>query len=255
MIKYRQKKLYVPKGIFPWTIIVILGLTIIGSFVVISNGTVGGLGKSDDSRSLGEVPKELQSIPNDPEKIAYALYKKTQKEYANTFNIIFFIDGYSDQKKALDDINTLENAINTTEPYKSLKDLFAYKIITTIGSVCKISDKKFDCDRKALGGLGSIGIEHFKLVVLSQRDFASQADPFRGVSSLMTLSSYKKNFSEKFIPMLEDTFGASFEKNKDDYARGVITCFYANKEVYRNEKGQSVSCYKFKDKYPNFWAK
>lgn len=119
--------------------------------------------------------------------------------YKNKFVIIFFYDGYADQNQALNAIQVLKAATTLVEPFKSFESDIVFKSFTTDSSKCHVKEentkKLLVCDAKLIDSFKSLGIDHFKLVILSPLEFSSTVLPARGSNSWMTLSSAAGNLS------------------------------------------------------------
>lgn len=123
--------------------------------------------------------------------------EKLKENYKNKFVIIFFYDGYKDQNEALNYIAVMKGALDLIEPFKSLKEGIVYKTFTTDSDKCKVevnSKQKFlTCDPKLIDSFRNLGIDRFKLVILSPLEFTSTALPARGSNSWMTISTSLEN--------------------------------------------------------------
>ncbi len=145
--------------------------------------------ESTSSAELGSAPQSLEELQN-----------KFNKEYQNKFTIVFFYDGYSDQQEALNHIKVMRETLSIVEPFASSPHI-ATKIFTTPEQKCQVIDKgakKFlDCDRKLVESFNALGIEHFKLVVLSPQDFTPLAKPARGKNSALYIPTFQGNMTKQ----------------------------------------------------------
>lgn len=286
----------------------------------------------------------------DSAKVAEAIQSKIQDEHKDKLTIIFFYDGYTDQKKAAADVEVLKNALKLVEPFKSTPDLLAFKTLTTNGQRCHTEGTPpvLVCDTELLESFRKLGIGNIKVVILSPLEFNSTAQYARGMNSWMTLSSFqgtlddagmkrwlgilfmqnlgkslglKAEFSdpkseyfkeslatfekasgrpncapdqktaaewwgsyvtaasdsaaisyfpgcagsssylypEKNTLMSEDPAKESYGKVSEDYLRGILYCFYGNKESISFPAGKKpvsplyASCASFKKQFPKFW--
>jgi hypothetical protein len=120
--------------------------------------------------------------------------EKLKENYKNKFVIIFFYDGYDNSNKALNYIAVMKGALDILEPFKSLKDLIVFKTFTTNSQKCNTEGepgkKLLVCDPKLINSFKNLGIDHFKLVILSPLEFFSAALPAKGSNSWITISTF-----------------------------------------------------------------
>lgn len=132
--------------------------------------------------------------------------KNLKDQYKNKFVVIFFYDGYTDQNQALNAIQVLKAATILVEPFKSFESDIVFKSFTTDSTKCHVKEENAKnlpagrrgllvCDAKLIGSFKSLGIDHFKLVILSPLDFSPTVLPARGSNSWMTLSTFQGNLS------------------------------------------------------------
>lgn len=182
---------------------------------IISLNTGEVKSESTSSAQIGLAPKSLEELQN-----------KFNKEYENKLTIVFFYDGYSDQDLALRHIKIVREALNIVEPFASSPHV-ATKIFTTPEKRCKAikqGPKTFlDCDRKLVESFNALGIEHFKLVVLSPEEFVPVAKVARGKNSAIYIPTtnrteqsdgFNKWLGQIFMHELGHSLGL-----RDEYAR------------------------------------
>lgn len=258
----------------------------------------------------------------------------SSQEYTNKLPIIFIYDGYSDKKDALSAIELFKETLKIVEPYKSVQDQIITKTFSTNGAYCTPRDlsgkKRIVCADKVINAVNKLGIPHFKTVILSPLDFASNSDFSRGENSIIYISTYKgkltagefkrwmgivfsqelghslglsyeyaaskpsvfqekdaasfpncapdistatawwKNYKdagyfkgcaggdnyiypEQNTLMSDDVKKESYGAISEDYLRGIISCFYGNKDSYDSSLGNKT-CAEFKKEYPNIWT-
>ncbi|MGE5041335.1 MAG: hypothetical protein ACM3IJ_00340 [Candidatus Levyibacteriota bacterium] len=207
-------RLYVNKpGIFLLASTGILLLLALGIWILWQTNTLKVFPPGDENRPLGVAPAANGS----PDQ---AVFDELKKNYANKFTIIFFYDGFQDQNEALGRIDVLKAALFSVEPFKSMQNSIAFKIFTTQGQACQVEGEKLVCDQRMLEGLGRLGIEHFKTVVISPLAFHSGSDLARGKNSLITISTdkgklkdadYKRWLGVMFTQELGHSLGLRYE--------------------------------------------
>ncbi len=133
-------------------------------------------------------------------KAADLVIAKIKQQYSGKFNLVFFYDGYQNQDDAMTNIKLMEAALDIVEPFKSLKELITYKVFTTEGKKCNVvpgSKKLLSCDRAMVDSFNRLGIEHFKLVVLSPLDFTPNASVARGKNSAIYIPTLQGNLTKE----------------------------------------------------------
>ncbi len=262
----KKRGVYIPKAIFFIAILAVFLVLIILFLLTRSQKT------NQPKNRLGVAP--FETLPQDSDKASDLMIKKIQEDYKNKLVLIFFFDGYSEQKEAVSDVKILTSIFDSTEPYKSLKDMISYKIITSDNRVCHLEDyqsgKSLVCDNHTFEGIQRLGIDHIKIVAISPQDFTPVALFSRGKDSVFSISTYKKGLSvsefEKKIKQdflkglakslgVEDSVdGFSYTSKDQKYLSAVLACFYGGKEAYLSaDTGKYFSCKEFTDTYPNFW--
>lgn len=217
----------------------------------------GTQSSNSSARPLGVAPSGAESVPKDSDAAAEFMTQKIKEEHANKLTVIFYYDGYADQDTAVRDAEILKKTLEEVEPYKSLQDLFTYKIITS-GSICEPRFDKLLCEPRHLVALTKLGIPHIKIVIMHQGEFISSLDASFGANSVMTISTNRNGLSQEasnkklrteFLSLFKQSLGAGSENG---YIHGVLSCFYGNKESYKIDSGYK-NCKDFKAKYPEFW--
>lgn len=126
--------------------------------------------------------------------------EKVTQEYEDKFVLVFFYDGYSSQKEALAQIDVLKQTLRIIEPFKSASKMTVLKVFTTDSQKCTVKEaagqRLLVCDKKLIESFRKLGIDHFKLVILSPLDFVSTALPSRGSNSWMSLSTNAGGLSQ-----------------------------------------------------------
>lgn len=150
-------------------------------------------------------PAEKSSVSkintDSPRPIDESQVQKLKDQYRNKFVLIFFYDGYSSQASALAQIQVLKATLSIVEPFKSYSDIVATKVFTTDSQKCRVKEtgkvKLLICDKKLIESFKLLGIDHFKLVILSPLEFSSTAITSRGSNSWITLSTFNKGMSQE----------------------------------------------------------
>jgi len=240
----KNKRLYAPKTtVLAITFLVILVVTIGGLLAYRISKDKSELktpGQESQPLTLGESPADPRNLPATKEAAAGTVIDEIKKQYGNKFNIIFFYDGYQDQKDALLYIKVMQEALNIVEPYKSLKDFMAFKIFTTEGQKCKVErtvKKILKCDRELVESFNRLGIERFKLVVLSPLDFVPAAGIARGKNSAIYIPTFQGALTREelnqfigrfFIHELGHSLGLRDEYSRDRPQEAIVDPEAAN---------------------------
>lgn len=195
-IKYymKENRLYMDKGalVFFAGICALLIICIVSVFLWQTKSMKLST-PEENTRPLGVAPDTKGLSPDEK------LLTELKRNYGDKFTIIFFYDGFKEQNEALGKIEVLKAALFTTEPFKSLKDQMAFKIFTTEGQACRITEgskKALVCDDRMVEGLSGLGIDHVKIVVLSPLVFNSSSKLARGKNSLITISTDRGKLNE-----------------------------------------------------------
>lgn len=130
--------------------------------------------------------------------------------YKDKMTIIFFYDGYKSQEKALSYIKVLKEALVILEPFKSSSDTLLYKTFTTDSQKCDVKNNQLICSEKLIESFKNLGVDHFKVVILSPLDFQSSAEPARGKNSWITVSTFQGDTPEEEFNRF---LGAQFAQN------------------------------------------
>lgn len=194
----KNKRLYADKPTIMVITFIIIITVILGSFAAyrILQDRSDLQAPSDENQplTLGVAPVSPETIPPSKEAASDAVIAQIKKAHDNKFNIIFFYDGYDNQKDALLDIKVLEEALDLVEPFASLKEIIAFKIFTTEGQKCHVergAKKILKCDKELVDSFNRLGIDHFKLVILSPLEFVPAATVVRGKNSAIYLPTFQ----------------------------------------------------------------
>lgn len=264
----RNKRFYAPKTAITVIAVITLITVVIGTLTAYrllqDQNQLKTPREENQPLTLGVAPVEPETLPPTKEAASSAVLGELKKQHRNKFNIIFFYDGYQNQKDALLDIEVAKQVLDLVEPFKSLKDSIAFKIFTTEGQICHVqtsAKKILKCDTEMIRSFNRLGIDHFKLVILSPLDFVPAAEIARGKNSAIFLPG--KSISRFFIHELGHSLGLRDEYTRDrpeDYLRGAISCFYAGKESIifpagfeTTHSAKLANCDTFRAEFPNFW--
>lgn len=170
------------------------------------------------------LPK-VQTI--DPNSQTSDAISEIKKAHDNKFNIVFFYDGYKNQEDALLDIEVLKASLDVIEPFKSLKDHIAFKIFTTEGQKCRVENqpkKYLICDPKLIESFAKLGIDHYKIVLVSPLDFTAASEVAYGANTWLAIPTYQGRLSRQdfqrwlgiiFTQELGHSLGLRYEYFKD----------------------------------------
>lgn len=110
--------------------------------------------------------------------------------------IIFFYDGYEMQKDALLYIEVMKESLDSVEPFKSMKEALSFKVFTTDSKKCRVDQKNLVCDKSLIDSFRKLGVDHFKVVLMSPEVFNSNAEYARGRNSWISISTNHGTLSE-----------------------------------------------------------
>ncbi|MGE5041338.1 MAG: hypothetical protein ACM3IJ_00355 [Candidatus Levyibacteriota bacterium] len=141
--------------------------------------------------------------------------------------IIFFYDGYDVQGDALGAVEVMKASLDIVEPFKSLKELIDFKVFTTDGKKCKVDDKShlLVCNKQLIESFRKLGVDHFKVVLMSPDLFGSTAPLAYGKNSWISISTshtgednatYKRSLGLEFTNLLAHSLGLKYEYSKAD---------------------------------------
>lgn len=149
------------------------------------------------NESLGSLGQVKISPGASTDEAVAAVMQKVASETSGKLTIIFFYDGYDTQADALTQVKVMEESLNEVEPFKSLKDLITYKVFTTEGKKCHVDGKPsaLVCDPKLIESFQKLGVDHFKVVLMSPEFFTPIAPVSRGANSFITLSTFNNTLS------------------------------------------------------------
>lgn len=200
----KTRHFYAPKKLIIVTVAIIVATILLGGLTIYRLRQDRNQLKTpfDEYRplTLGQAPVSPETLPPTKEGAAETVLSELKKQHGNKFNIIFFYDGYQDQKDALLDIEVLKQSLDIVEPFKSLKDHIAFKIFTTEGQKCRIeaSPKKYlVCDPKLIESFARLGIDHYKIVLVSPLDFIAASEVAYGKNTWIAIPTFQGNLSHE----------------------------------------------------------
>ncbi len=161
--------------------------------------------KTPEGDVVETVDSSSNSDTNNSDKV-----RKLKNTYKDKMTIIFFYDGYKSQEKALSYIKVLKEALVILEPFKSSSDTLLYKTFTTDSQKCDVKNNQLICSEKLIESFKNLGVDHFKVVILSPLDFQSSAEPARGKNSWITVSTFQGDTPEEEFNRF---LGAQFAQN------------------------------------------
>lgn len=198
---------------------VLLVLVIIGTIVA------GNLLTSRHRESIVEVSQDrVSDVSEVVKKYGTPQLSAEAKRSGKHLTILFYYDGYQDETKALRQIGLMQGALKNTQPFAS-SDVIDTKIITSGSDRCKVERRAQNilvCDKGLINEINKLNIEHFKLVILSPKDFVPNAKVTRGKNSALYLPAHQGVLTEEelnvfltrfFLHELGHTFGL-----RDEYA-------------------------------------
>ncbi len=212
-----MKRLYVPKT---------LGIVLLSCLFVATAVVLFYLYKAYGAQNLFSPDKRFEKIVNlkavSPTPAPKGKIASSRTTSGGKLTIIFFYDGYDTQNTALGYIEVFKKAIGLIEPFKSMPDSILYKTFTTDDSKCRVEadPKLLTCDKELIESFRKLGIDHFKVVLMSPSDFTSLAPISRGKNSYLTISTYqgalnpdahKRYLGLEFTNLLGHSLGLSYE--------------------------------------------
>lgn len=202
----------IPKWLLALISVVILAATVVGGLFLTHRHT--GLVEISQSQVVAASPAAKQlGVP------------KAATGQGQGLTILFYYEGFSSTDDALRDIGLLQAALKTTEPYAS-SDVISTRVFTTAGQKCTVvrsAKNLLHCDSSLIPEINKLGIQNFKLVVLSPLNFVPNATVARGKNSALYLPAYQGALtrteldtflSRFFLHELGHSFGL-----RDEYAR------------------------------------
>lgn len=176
-LRSRKKLLFV-------ALLAATGGILAGGFWLIREGGIEQLLKNGarNEKSIAAMPHaetEAQNIV-DPD-----IFHIPASPYPRGLSLIFFADGYLSWDEFDRDTQTLVRTMKTVEPWKSYARYNIYQIRPKELDICgvKVADERkpvLRCSPERVNGyLNQLRTGHFKLVVLSRRDFQSWANVTR----------------------------------------------------------------------------
>ena len=171
------------------------------------------------------ISQESQKLPT--------IFEESNSEYKNKFTLVFFYDGYDSQEEALRFIAVMKNALELVEPFSSASNIET-KIFTTPGQKChlkKTVKTLLECDKSLIESFNRLGIERFKLVILSPLNFVPSAKVARGKNSAIYMPTYQGSLTREeltrfvrrfFIHELGHSLGLRDEYSRDRPKESII---------------------------------
>lgn len=225
-------RLYVPR----WLGLIFLGLipvaAIVVGFVLYKTYAQPRLyNPQQQFESLGTLGEKI--APDAPDsKIAEVITDHMTKDTEGKLMLIFFYDGYVTQAEANDTVNVLKETLKELEPFKSMSDLVGYKVFTTDGKKCNVEKNQLVCDPKLIESFRKLGVEHFKVVLMSPEYFQSAAPLSRGTNSYIAISTFNKTNLGKadqrrwtginFAQLLGHSLGLSYEMSDIESSNSAV---------------------------------
>lgn len=190
--------------------------------------------RSDQKESAKDIPSQKDefhpgtaSPAFSPENLDPEIYAVPGTPYSRGLHLMFFADGYLSWKDFNTDIDILLEQMQKVEPWASYARYNVYKIKPAEVTICgvQVKDERkpvLRCDPEKINGyLNKIIVQgHFKLIVLSRRDFQSWANVSRIADSGIFFSIPqspadeigKKTLGMLFLHMLGHAFGLKDEE-------------------------------------------
>ena len=159
--------------------------------------------------------------------------EKLKSQYTDKCMLVFFYDGYDSQEEALRFIAVMKNALELVEPFSSASNIET-KIFTTPGQKChlkKTVKTLLECDKSLIESFNRLGVEHFKLVVISPLNFVPSAKVARGKNSAIYMPTYQGSLTREeltrfvgrfFIHELGHSLGLRDEYSRDRPKEAII---------------------------------
>lgn len=146
------------------------------------------------------------------------------KKSGKKLTILFYYDGYDDETKALRHVGLMQGALKNTQPFAS-SDVIDTKILTSATDKCYVEKRAqniLTCDKGLIEEINKLGLERFKLVIISPLEFVPNARMTRGKNSAIYLPTFKGALTDEelnvfitrfFLHELGHAFGL-----RDEYA-------------------------------------
>lgn len=195
-------------------VLIVIGVVFAGSFLT-----------NRHRASIVEVSQDrVSDVSEVVKKYGTPQLSNEAKKSGNHLTILFYYDGYQDETKALRQIGLMQGALKNTQPFAS-SEVIATKIITSGSDRCKVERRAQNilvCDKGLINEINKLNIEHFKLVILSPKDFVPNAKVTRGKNSALYLPAHQGVLTEEelnvfltrfFLHEIGHTFGL-----RDEYA-------------------------------------
>ncbi len=166
------------------------------------------------------------STSSPPVQLSAEEYRLPEEINSEGLNFVFFADQYSSWQEFESDIDFLMEEIKKIEPWQSYQHYNIYKINPkNAEGLCyvKVKDEVspvLRCHEEINNYLTNLGLERFKLIVLSRQEFQSWANVVRLENSgiffsaphLLIESSEQKNYGLFFAHLLGHAFGLKDEE-------------------------------------------
>lgn len=146
-------------------------------------------------------PEEVAAASAVAEEFGVVRADQPKVESGDNLTILFYYDGYQDKNLALRHVGLLQGALKNVEPFKSSNVLHS-RVITSGTEKCQVEkgpQNILRCDKSLIDDINELGIKHFKLVVLSPKDFVPNARQARGKNSTIYLPSFKGALTDEEV--------------------------------------------------------
>lgn len=212
-----MNRIYVSKSTGILLLILMILCVVLAGYILFS---VYGVSKL---RGPGEEFKPilgLKQVKDASVEVNGKVASATTQNPGKVLTIVFFYDGYISQQAALVDIEVLKEALKLTEPFKSMEGYVEFKVFTTDERKCKVENKILVCNKDLIESFRKLGVNNFKVVLLSQDQFESGAEFARGRNSWISVSSaqgsltpedHKRWLGIQFMHKLGHSLGLYYE--------------------------------------------
>ena len=204
--------MHIPKWLLALIVVVILAVAVVGGLFL--SHRRAGLVEIQQSQVLAASPVAKQiGVP------------QSSTGQGQGLTVLFYYEGFSSSDDALRDIGLLEATLETTEPFAS-SNILSTRVFTTAGQKCMVvrsAKNLLHCDASLIPEINKLGIQNFKLVILSPLNFVPNATVARGKNSAIYLPAYQGVLTRTEL----DTFLSRFFLHelghslglRDEYAR------------------------------------
>lgn len=226
-------RIYVPRWMgITFLLLIPVSAILVGVFLYKTYGQSKLYNPNEQYGKLGNLGDTKISPGASDAQIAEVVQKRTNKETEGRLTLIFFYDGFDAQTEATNTVNVLKETLKELEPFKSMPDLLAYKIFTTDGKKCKVERNQLVCDPKLIESFRQLGVEHFKVILMSPEYFSFYAPLFRGSNSFISFSTFNKSNLSKpdqkrwlginFAQLLGHSLGLSYESSSINSTHSAV---------------------------------